>query len=115
TFFRLTYFMPFAVPGLVAGLLWGYLYSPQLSVITQVTTALGLPKPDFFADNVLLWSIANITTWEWTGYNMIILTAALLAIPHELYEAARIDGCGGFGIARYIKIPLVRGGLVLTC
>ena len=115
TFFRLTYFIPFAVPGLVAGLLWGYLYSPQLSAIIQITNALGLPKPDFFNDNVLLWSIANITTWEWTGYNMIILVAALQAIPQELYEAARIDGCTGLNVARYIKIPLVRSGLVLTC
>jgi len=115
TFFRLTYFMPFAVPGLVAGLLWGYLYSPQLSVITQAFSGLGWPKPNFLDDNTLLWSIANITTWEWTGYNMIILTAALQAIPPELYEAARIDGCSGLNVARYIKIPLVRGGLVLTC
>lgn len=115
TFFRLTYFMPFAVPGLVAGLLWGYLYSPQLSVITQAFSSLGWPKPNFLDDNTLLWSIANITTWEWTGYNMIILTAALQAIPPELYEAARIDGCSGLNVARYIKIPLVRGGLVLTC
>jgi multiple sugar transport system permease protein len=115
TFFRLTYFMPFAVPGLVAALIWGYLYSPQLSVIVQVAGALGLPKPDFLGDNWILWSIANITTWEWTGYNMIILTAALQAIPQELYEAARIDGCTGLGVARYIKVPLVRGGLVLTC
>ncbi len=115
TFFRLTYFMPFAVPGLVAGLLWGYLYSPQLSVITQAFSSLGWPKPNFLDDSTLLWSIANITTWEWTGYNMIILTAALQAIPPELYEAARIDGCSGLNVARYIKIPLVRGGLVLTC
>ena len=42
----------------------------------------------------MLGSIANIVTWEFTGYNMIILYAALRAIPPELYEAAAVDGAG---------------------
>jgi len=114
TFFRLTYFVPFAVPGLVGALLWGYLYSPNLSPISQIMQAVGLPKPDFFND-ALLWSIANIITWEFTGYNMIILLANLQSISHDLYEAARIDGCDGLRVAWHIKVPLVRPGLILTC
>ena len=46
---------------------------------------------------------------------MIIIFAALQAIPAEIYEAARMDGCTGLGVARYVKIPLVAPALVLTC
>lgn len=113
TFFRLSYFVPFAIPGLVAGLLWGYLYSPELSPIIAFFQFLHLPKPDFYNGNVL-WSIANIVTWEWTGYNMIVLYANLQGIPQELYEAARIDGCNAFQVVWNVKIPLVRSGIVFT-
>jgi multiple sugar transport system permease protein len=59
-------------------------------------------------------SIANIVTWGFVGYNMIILYAALRSIPTELYEAARIDGASEVRIARSIKLPAIRPALVLT-
>lgn len=114
-FFRLAFFVPYAVPGIIAALLWGYLYDPQLSPIVQGFQALRLPAPDFLGFNAVLWSIANIATWTWTGYNMLIIFAALQAIPGDIYESARIDGCSGIRIALNIKIPLVAPALVLTC
>lgn len=114
-FFRLAFFVPYAVPGIIAALLWGYLYDPQLSPIVQGFQALHLPVPDFLGFYTVLWSIANISTWAWTGYNMLIIFAALQAIPSDIYESARIDGCSGLRIAWYIKIPLVAPALVLTC
>ncbi|GAC1367625.1 MAG: sugar ABC transporter permease [Ktedonobacteraceae bacterium] len=113
--FRTAFFIPYAIPGVVAALVWGYLYTPQLSPFVQFARALGLGAPDFLSAGIVLWSMANITTWTWTGYNMLIIIAALQAIPTEIYEAARMDGCTGFGIARYIKIPMVAPALVLTC
>jgi multiple sugar transport system permease protein len=114
-FFRVAFFVPYAVPGIVAALLWGYLYDPGLSPIDQALQSLHLPTPDFLGFGIVLWSIANIATWTWTGYNMLIIFAALQAIPSELYESARIDGCSGFRIAWSIKIPLVAPALILTC
>ena len=58
--------------------------------------------------------MANITTWTFTGYNMLIFLAALQAIPHDLYEAARIDGANGWQIATKIKLPNVRGAALLA-
>lgn len=115
SFFRLAFFVPYAIPGIVAAVLWGYLYDPQLSPIVKGIASLGLGTPDFLGANSVLWSIANIATWAWTGYNMLIIFAALQAIPTEIYESARLDGCSGWGIAWYIKIPLVAPALVLTC
>jgi multiple sugar transport system permease protein len=113
-FFRLAFFVPYAVPGIIAALLWGYLYDPQLSPIVQGLHALTLPAPDFLGFNTVLWSIANIAIWTWTGYNMLIIFAALQAIPGDIYESARIDGCSGIRIALNIKIPLIAPALVLT-
>jgi len=114
-FFRLAFFVPYAVPGVVAALIWGYLYEPGISPIVSGLQALHLPTPDFLGFSTVLWSIANVATWSWAGYNMLIIFAALQAIPGEIYESARIDGCSGFRIAWYIKIPLVAPALVLTC
>ena len=56
----------------------------------------------------------NIVTWEFTGYNMIIMYAALRSIPTELYEAAAVDGAGPLRIALRIKIPAIRPAILLT-
>ncbi len=113
-FFRLAFFVPYAVPGIIAALLWGYLYDPALSPIVKGLQTLNLPAPDFLGYGTVLWSIANIAIWAWTGYNMLIIFAALQAIPGDIYESARIDGCSGIRIAWYIKVPLVAPALVLT-
>jgi len=113
--FRLAFFVPYAIPGIIAALLWGYLYDPGLSPIVKGASGLGLGTLDFLGSNTVLWSIANIATWAWTGYNMLIIFAALQAIPTEIYESARLDGASGLSIAWRIKIPLVAPALVLTC
>jgi multiple sugar transport system permease protein len=108
-FFRLAFFAPYAVPGVIAAIMWGFLYSPNLSPFTDVTRAF-----DFLAPETVLWSIANVVTWVFVGYNMLIIYSALLAIPAEVYEAARLDGAGQIRIAWSIKIPMVAPALVLT-
>lgn len=113
-FFRLAFFVPYAIPGIVGALLWSFLYVPQFSPIVKGIAALNLGSPDFLGPNTILWSIVNIVTWEFVGYNMLIIFAALQAIPSDIYEAARIDGCTGWKVARYVKIPLVAPTLVLT-
>ena len=89
TGFRLGYFLPYAIPGVVASIIWVYLYNGQISPIVKGLAAIGV-NVDFFNKNIVLGSMANITTWTFTGYNMLIFLAALQAIPHDLYEAARM-------------------------
>lgn len=108
-FFRLAFFAPYAVPGVIAAIMWGFLYSPNLSPFTEVTRAV-----PFLSGELVLWSIANVVTWVYVGYNMLIIYSALLAIPQEIYEAARLDGASQARIAWSIKIPLVVPALVLT-
>ncbi len=113
-FFRTAFYLPYTIPSVIAGLLWGYLYSKNLSPFNQISKMLGGTGADFLGSDVVLWSIANIVTWTWTGYNMITLYAALQNIPSDLYEAARIDGADGWKLTRYIKLPLLAPSLVLV-
>ena len=109
-FFRLSVFLPFAIPGIIAAMVWLYLYTPEVSPFMQF-----LPEgTNFMSPSTILLSMGNMTTWTYTGYNMLIFLAALQAIPRELYEAARIDGATGWQIATRIKIPLVRGAALLA-
>ncbi|MFI2263798.1 carbohydrate ABC transporter permease [Streptomyces tubercidicus] len=112
-FFRSAFFLPYGVPGVIASILWGFLYVPGISPLVKIAGDLGWDV-DFLARGTVLWSLANIVTWQFTGYNMLVLIAQLKAVPGELYEAARIDGAGAWQIARHLKIPLIRPALVLT-
>jgi len=108
-FFRLAFFVPYAVPGVIAAIMWGYLYSPNLSPFAAFTS-----NVDLLAPETVLWSIANVVTWIYVGYNMLIIYSALLALPSEIFEAARLDGANQWQIAWSIKIPLVAPAIVLT-
>lgn len=111
--FRVGIFVPYAVPAVVATLMWGYLYGPDFGPFAQLADQLGMARPQFLSDENMLASIANIVTWQFVGYNMIILYAALRAIPHDLYEAAAVDGAGAWRTAWSIKLPALRPALLL--
>jgi multiple sugar transport system permease protein len=112
-FFRTAFFLPFGVPGVIASILWGFLYVPGVSPIVSALDDIGL-HVDFLAGDTILFSIVNVVTWEFVGYNMLVLVAQLQSIDTNLYEAARVDGASGWHIVRYIKLPLVRPAIVLT-
>nr|WP_245570956.1 sugar ABC transporter permease [Glaciibacter superstes] len=112
-FFRAAYFLPYGVPGVIATILWSFLYVPGLSPLFDVAALVGL-EPDFLGAGSVLWSIANIVVWSYTGYNMLIIVAQLKSIPVELYEAARVDGASTWRVVRSIQLPLIRPALVLT-
>lgn len=112
-FFRAAYFLPYGVPGVIATILWSFLYIPGLSPLFDIAALVGL-EPDFLGANTVLWSIANIVTWSYTGYNMLIIVAQLKSIPVELYEAAKVDGAGPVRVALSIQLPLIMPALILT-
>lgn len=113
-FSRLAIFLPYAVPGIVASLLWGFLYLPTVSPGYFLLTQAGMDGPDLLSGNGLYLALANIAVWGGTGFNMIVIYTSLRSIPVELYEAARLDGCSELKIALRIKIPMVLPSLVLT-
>jgi multiple sugar transport system permease protein len=113
-FSRISIFLPFAVPVVIASLLWGFLYLPSVSPGQHLLRTLGLPEVDLLGPDLIVYALANIGIWGGVGFNMIVIYTALRAIPTELYESARIDGCSEFQIAVRIKIPLVVPAMILT-
>ena len=114
-FARTSIFLPYAVPAVVASLLWGFLYLPRVSPFVDVLDKLGVTAPDALSSSWILYAVANIAIWGGTGFNMIVLYTALRSIPTDLFEAARIDGASDVQIALRIKIPIVLPSLVMTC
>ncbi|KQV06814.1 carbohydrate ABC transporter permease [Leifsonia sp. Root112D2] len=113
SFFRIAIFLPYAVPGVVAALIWGFIYGDQFGLTASVNSLLGIHLQPF-SPSWILGSIGNIVTWEFMGYNMLIFYAALRVISPELYEAAEIDGAGAIRTVFSIKIPALRGAIVIA-
>ncbi|MBC9728191.1 carbohydrate ABC transporter permease [Streptomyces sp. TRM68367] len=113
-FFRISIFLPYAVPAVVATLMWGFMYGSQFGLVGDINGALGISLPNPLSADWVLASIGNIVTWEFVGYNMLIFYSALRVIPTSLYEAAEIDGAGQVRVITAIKLPAIRGALVIA-
>jgi len=112
--YRISLFLPYAVPGIVAVLMWGFLYSDRVGLAGNINSFLGFDLVTPFASQWILFAIGNIVTWQFVGYNMIIFYAALRTIPEELYEAAAIDGAGAWRVVTSVKLPALRGAIVIA-
>jgi len=103
---RLTIFLPYAVPGVIASLMWGFLYLPA-------TSPIGGDRVDFFGQLAVYFSVSNVSVWSAVGFNMIVIYTALRALPSELYESARMDGAGEWQIVLRVKVPMVLPAIVM--
>lgn len=113
--FRMIYFLPYAVPGVIAAIMWGFMYSPSLNTALSLFAPLNGGQPlNLLTTDKLMLGIVNISLWLWTGYNMTIYYANLTSIPVDIYEAAKIDGCGEIGVALYIKVPMIASAVKMT-
>ncbi len=113
-FFRIVIFLPYAVPAVVAVLMWGFIYGGNFGLAASINDLVGFPLVTPFSREWILPSIGNIVTWEFVGYNMLIFYSALRTIPGDLYEAAELDGAGPFRVITGIKIPALRGAIVIA-
>jgi ABC-type sugar transport systems, permease components len=112
-FSRISIFLPYAVPGVAATLMWGFLYLPSLSPFQAVLSVFG-GEVNLLGAGVVVYSMANVAVWGGTGFNMLVLYTALRAVPREYYEAARIDGASELQIALRVKIPMLTPAIILT-
>jgi len=111
---RLLIFAPYAIPVVIGALMWSFLYSPRFGPAGTLFELFGLPAPDFLASGTVFYSLVNIVTWQWSGYYMIVIYAALRSIDPAIYEAARIDGANGLQTALRIKIPMISSSMVMV-
>jgi multiple sugar transport system permease protein len=113
-FSRMAIFLPYGVPSVIAALMWGFLYVPEISPVHQLTSGLGVAMPNLLTGDWIYVAIVNVVLWGNIGFNAIIIYTSLRSLPREQIDAARIDGCGEARIARYVKLPHVVPATVLT-
>ncbi len=111
-FFRTVYYIPVVTSWVVVSLIFTYLYNGQAGLINWV-----LRDGLHLIDKNINWlaeplsanmAIASLGIWKGIGWTMVIFLAGLQSVPTELYEAAAIDGAGGWQRLRYITLPLIR-------
>jgi multiple sugar transport system permease protein len=103
--------LPFIVPTVLSTVAWMWILDPAFSVFNWFLIALGVPKPgpSWLGNPILaMGSIILINTWRGLPFYGITLLAGLQTVPPELYEAATIDGAGGWQRFRYVTLPLLQ-------
>ncbi len=91
--YQCLFFLPVTATLVAMATVWKYLLHGQIGPINQLLHALGLPQMEFFGDpGLVLISLAIIGIWQLAGFNMVLFIAGLVAIPEDLYDAARVDG-----------------------
>jgi multiple sugar transport system permease protein len=103
--------LPFIVPTVLSTVAWLWMLDPAFSVVNRMLVALGWPKPgpSWLGNPTLaMVSIIVINTWRGLPFYGITLLAGLQTVPAELYEAASIDGAGGWERFRFITLPMLR-------
>lgn len=104
--FRSIFFMPVVTTLVAVAIVWRYLYHPQYGLLNWALGAVGIHPVDWLGDpHWAMFAIILMAVWKNFGYNMLIFIAGLQSIPEELYEAAHLDGAGGWAQFRHVTLP----------
>ena len=115
TFWRMGVLVPYVVAPVAVSLIFGQLFADQSGTINQILSDLGLPTVAWHSDVIPSHiAIASMVNFRWTGYNTLILLAAMQAIPRDLYEAAIIDGATRVRQFFSITIPMLRPTMIFV-
>lgn len=105
-FYQVAFFLPVTSTLVSMAAVWKYLLHGTIGPVNHLLAFLGLPAFEFFGDpNLVMPALAIIGVWALAGFNMVLFTAGLTAIPEELYEAASVDGIGN-PIERFFTVTL---------
>jgi multiple sugar transport system permease protein len=107
-FYRTIFFMPVLTMPIATATVWKWLFDPGFGPINAQLGRLGLPQPEWLNQpKTAVIAVVIVLLWSGVGYDMVIYLAGLQNIPREYYEAAQIDGAGGFRQFRDITLPLL--------
>lgn len=103
-FFKGAYFLPFITPMVVVGVVWAWIFDPNIGLLNQV---LHLHLNWLYDSKLAMPALIVVSVWKLVGYNMIIFLSSLSAISQSLFEAAKIDGANSFQIFKNVTIPML--------
>ncbi len=105
--FRVIYYLPTIVPGVAAIILWQFIFKSDVGLLNGVLGQLGIaPVGWLTSERVVLLSLSIIKWWG-VGGMMIIFLSGLQSVPADIYEAASLDGAGGWAQFRYVTFPMI--------
>lgn len=117
-FYRTVFFFPSIVSMTVIGIVWSFIFHPNMGILNKILVGIGLEQFEYFpwtADSsTAIWTIAAAFIWQSTGYFMVMHVAAIDGISHEVYEAATIDGAGPAVKLFRITLPLIKDIVGIT-
>ena len=112
---RTGFLVPMVLPPIVVAIIWKIIYIPAISPLHRLAAFLGVPFHSLIGNaDTAIWAIAAADTWEWFPFTMLMTLAALQMVPKEPQEAARIDGAGPVQLFRHVRLPYIRGTLVVA-
>lgn len=109
--FRAGLLTPMLLPPVVAAVIWRLVYNPQFGVLNASLRAAGIDAGGLAwtsSESTALASVILVDVWEWTPFMFLLLSAGLQSLPHEPFEAARIDGASSWRIVRDLTLPLLK-------
>lgn len=115
--FRALVFLPWAVPGLIAGLAWKWIYDEQVGILTYLTLKFGLVKVPIYWLSDPSWGLISVgiaMIWHGLPFYTMMFLAALSSIPSDLIEAAAIDGAGPIRRFFFVTLPQMRNVIAIT-
>jgi raffinose/stachyose/melibiose transport system permease protein len=109
TILRVIFFLPYVISEVITAIMFYLLLQPDGAVNSVLRWAgVGFLAQDWFGDlGLVMLTMFVVITWKYFGFHMILLLAGLQSIPHELSEAALIDGAGRWQSFRYVTLPLL--------
>jgi cellobiose transport system permease protein len=115
TFLRVAVLLPYITPIAASTLVFSAVFAKDFGIINWLLSLVHLGPVDWRADKWSSWiAISTMVDWRWIGYNTLIYLAAMQAVPRELYEAASIDGAGGWRQFTRLTVPLIRPTILFT-
>ncbi|WP_405593847.1 carbohydrate ABC transporter permease [Streptomyces sp. NBC_01092] len=106
---------PYLMSNVVAGIVWLWILDTQLGIGNEIIAGLGADRIPFLADETwAIPTIALINVWRHVGYTALLLFAGLMAIPNDMYEAAKVDGASEWRMFWRITMPLLRPVLAVV-
>jgi multiple sugar transport system permease protein len=113
---RTAVLLPWAIPTVVAALVWRFIFESPAGVASALVARFGLVPPTWFADAVAAWvPLVLADVWKTTPFVALLLLAGLQNIDRSLYEAADVDGAGPWRQFVEVTMPLLRPALVVAC
>jgi N-acetylglucosamine transport system permease protein len=109
-FYRIVFFFPQIIPAVIVGILWSYIYTPNVGLLNGILRAIGLGdvSTSWLTDpTTVLWAIVAVAIWSSVGFYMVIFLASMQSIPTSFYEAAILDGATRWTSFKDITFPLI--------